>query len=349
VPHDADRAVAIAAAYEALPEVSDDPIVVRAYKALGDEVQRQWDFAEKEMGIRFRAWSQKGQPYANSSEMIADVADNKRLYFFTGGEPHPMLNTPDENGLTLNDKLRAIHDLFGHAAEDFQFGARGEENAWLKHSQMFSPEAQRALTTETRGQNSWVNFGPQNFNEDGSPKNIAPADRPFADQKVALLPEEFSEWQSLLNPPVESANAPAMTTKEVTDAAWKHAADIGDKLMKAAGLREVSPGYTPGGIFSSGGLSPFVRNQIETMRAKDRATEGEARRVTEKYRNWKAGLEKKGIPLPTEEQEAIALGNLQNPLTDAQIPLITQAGVAAALSARKDYLLDTLTDAQKKK
>ena len=47
------------------------------------------------------------------------------------------------------------------------------------------------MTTETRGQNSWVNFGSQNYDEQGKPKNIPPAQRPFAVQKVALLPEVF--------------------------------------------------------------------------------------------------------------------------------------------------------------
>jgi hypothetical protein len=67
---------------------------------------------------------------------------------------------------------------------------------------MFSPVAQKALTTETRGQNSWVNFGPQNFNEDGSKKNIPAADRPFAQQKVALLPEQYMDWKGALGPEV---------------------------------------------------------------------------------------------------------------------------------------------------
>lgn len=34
----------------------------------------------------------------------------------------------------MNDKFRAIHDLFGHAGEGYGFGPRGEENTWIKHS-----------------------------------------------------------------------------------------------------------------------------------------------------------------------------------------------------------------------
>ena len=56
---------------------------------------------------------------------------------------------------------------------------------------MFSPEARKAMTTETRGQNSWVNFGRHNYDAAGNYKNIPAAKRPYAQQKVALLPEEF--------------------------------------------------------------------------------------------------------------------------------------------------------------
>jgi hypothetical protein len=204
-PIDEPRAREIAAVYESLPVFDEGQETQEAYAKLAEEIQQQWDYAINKMGVTFEPWVSEGQPYANSREMVRDVRDNKHLWFFTGGELHPLLNEPDQNGLSINDKLRAIHDLFGHAAEDFQFGARGEENAWIKHSQMFSPVAQKALTTETRGQNSWVNFGPQNFNEDGSKKNIPAADRPFAQQKVALLPEQYMDWKSALEAEVLSS------------------------------------------------------------------------------------------------------------------------------------------------
>lgn len=195
--HQPDFARKVAAEYDKLPKLDNSPETISAYTALANEVQQQWDYAVNELGIRFEPWTKDGQPYKNSREMVADVRDNKHLYFFTGGEEHPLLNKKDQHGLTMNDKLRAVHDLFGHAAEDFQFGPRGEDNAWLKHSTMFTPEAQRALTTETRGQNSWVNFGEHNFDEAGGYRNIPPAERPFAEQKVGLLPQWVSDWQSV--------------------------------------------------------------------------------------------------------------------------------------------------------
>lgn len=190
---DEPRARSIAKAFEDLPVNDlDNPDVREAYEALGREIQAQWDHIIAS-GMTFEPWTKEGQPYQNSQEMIDDVRNNKHMYFFTGGEPHPsVLGEKDpKTGLSLNDKFRAVHDYFGHAAGGYGFGARGEENAWLSHSQMLSPKARRALTTETRGQNSWVNFGIQNYNPDGTYKNIPAVDRPFSEQKAALLPDMY--------------------------------------------------------------------------------------------------------------------------------------------------------------
>lgn len=100
---------------------------------------------------------------------------------------HPLLSyTPDLiNGkpTQTNDIFRIVHDYFGHAKEGFGFGPKGEENAWHHHMQMFSPEAQKAMTSETRGQNSWVNFGPH-----GEANRMNPANTVYADQKAGVIP-----------------------------------------------------------------------------------------------------------------------------------------------------------------
>lgn len=179
----------IASLYDKLPGYDASDVTRQAYTDLAEEVHNQWDHALRS-GYSFEPWDREGQPYATSKEMQKDVAINRHLYFFTGGEPHPYLSQVTSSGFSYNDMLRAIHDLFGHAAEGYQFGARGEENAWLHHSQMFTYMAQRALTTETRGQNSWFNYGPYS--------NLPRPERPFATQKVALLPEYVSTWDYLL-------------------------------------------------------------------------------------------------------------------------------------------------------
>jgi hypothetical protein len=122
----------------------------------------------RKLGVKVEFVSK--DPYKTSKEMFADVS-KKTLKVLstktTGG--HPVFT--DEQ----NDRFRAVHDFFGHAATGRGFGQDGEEAAWVHHSQMFTPKARLALTTETRGQNSWYN----------TRKNG------FAKQKVALLPDEF--------------------------------------------------------------------------------------------------------------------------------------------------------------
>ena len=59
-----------------------------------------------------------------------------------------------------NDLFRVVHDYFGHLKHGYGFRAAGEDNAWRAHAAMYSPEARPAMTSETRGQNSWVNYGP---------------------------------------------------------------------------------------------------------------------------------------------------------------------------------------------
>jgi hypothetical protein len=159
--HNPELAKRIADAYDKMPHSPNDPAVEKSYDSLKKDIDDQWDYAKDKMGIKFEPWKKDGQPYANSKEMVADVKNNKHLYFFQGGElpeDHPLTEQAGE-GLSYNDKLRAVHDLFGHAAHEYQFGPKGEENAWNVHRQMFSPASIPAVTTETRGQNSWVNYG----------------------------------------------------------------------------------------------------------------------------------------------------------------------------------------------
>jgi ribosomal protein L7Ae-like RNA K-turn-binding protein len=84
-----------------------------------------------------------------------------------------------------NDIFRAVHDAFGHGLEGAGFRARGEENAWQAHVRLFYGPAVGAMTSETRGQNSWLNFGPY-----GDKNRTAKVeDTVFADQKTGLMPE----------------------------------------------------------------------------------------------------------------------------------------------------------------
>ena len=195
-----ERATEIADAYEAMEHKPNDPAVKAAYNALKRDIDQQWKHGTEKLGIHFEPWKQPGQPYENSAQMMEDVRKNHHLYFFQGGElpsDHPMAEVNPETGLSWNDELRAVHDIYGHAVGGFQFGPRGEENAWIAHAQMFSPDAIPALTSETKGQNSWVNFGPQMRNAQGEvirpgePGYLEPNQRSYALNKAGLLPSKF--------------------------------------------------------------------------------------------------------------------------------------------------------------
>jgi len=162
------RAARIADAYDELPTVQEEAFP--AYEALATEVEAQFEYMTKTMGIKVEFVD--ADPYKTSREMFADASKGTLKVLRTASTgSHPFF-TDDQN-----DKFRAVHDFFGHAATGRGFGQDGEESAWVHHSQMFTETARGALTTETRGQNSWYNTRGQGF----------------AEQKVALLPKEFWE------------------------------------------------------------------------------------------------------------------------------------------------------------
>lgn len=201
---DPARAKKISVAYEAMKHDPTNPEVAKSYAALKTETKAQWDAATK-AGYKIEPWMEKGEPYKNSAAMRDDVANNKHLWFFPTESGFGTKEMPDNpllesagvtvNGekLVYNDLFRGVHDLFGHAKDGVGFGPRGEENVWASHSSMFSDAALPAMTSETRGQNSWVNFGPNaKHNREHKDQTI------FAEQKTGLLPKEFYERPKLV-------------------------------------------------------------------------------------------------------------------------------------------------------
>jgi len=210
LPLPEDEGREIADVYDQLPHAPNDPAVRESYRAMADETKEQYLFLQ-EKGVEFRP--AVDDPYATSADMIADVRDNNRLEFFLTDmddfpADHPLgektgifmeLADGTQQEMVYNDLFRAVHDYFGHASEGFQFGPRGEHNAWGLHSAMYSPKARGAMSFETRGQNSWVNFGQQLRRADGTlPQRgeadfVPPGERRFPDQKANILPERFTD------------------------------------------------------------------------------------------------------------------------------------------------------------
>lgn len=196
-----ERAKQIAQEFDKMADAPNDPKVKAAYRALIDETLAQYQAIKKTgLKIDFIDFAKQGDPYAASPRLAEkDVKENNHLWVFptTGGfgsnadfdaSKNPLLEPTKEviNGhqLCANDVFRIVHDYFGHIKEGNGFRAEGEENAWRCHSAMYSPLAREAMTSETRGQNSWVNYGPHGDKN----RTASAADTIYADQKVGLLP-----------------------------------------------------------------------------------------------------------------------------------------------------------------
>lgn len=201
MPVDPDRARRIAQAFEEAKHEPDATFTKEAYAAMIEETVAQYQFV-KATGLDIE-FIEGDDPYTGGPrDAILDVQENNHLWVyptdagFGSGEEiadSPLLAKTEEyigdRQLLANDIFRIVHDYFGHIKEGHGFRAVGEENAWQSHAAMYSPLARRALTTETRGQNSWLNYGPHGDTN----RTANTEDTIFADQKVALLPAWASE------------------------------------------------------------------------------------------------------------------------------------------------------------
>jgi hypothetical protein len=268
---DKEFAKRIANAYEAMQNNPNDPEVRAAYKALARETMEQYKEFNK---AGFIIEINNKEPYNNSQEMIDDLRENRRIKIFStesgfGDTPitdkqrkeNPLLRDSgkkDANGkpLLINDIFRAIHDFYGHAELGNGFGAIGEENAWNVHARMYSPLARRAMTTETRGQNSWVNFSGINdeaFKKIDRARELRRQGKKaeaqeivsqiyemmsFAEQKVGLLPREFSELS------LEEGTATAgQKSKQAPRDVKKETEGLTEKEIAKQGVEEIVSAY----------------------------------------------------------------------------------------------------------
>lgn len=203
---DKERAARIAQEFEDMKHDPKDPEVRAAYEAMAKETIAQWD-AIKKTGLKVE-WLKPDanghiqDPYAdNPRRGVMDVALHNHWWGFptdagfgsgdketeAAMKDHPLLRetgeTIDGRKVVVNDIFRIVHDMMGHVKEGNGFRAEGEENAWRSHAAMYSEKARPAMTSETRGQNSWVNYGPHGeFN-----RHANAAETIYSPQKVGLM------------------------------------------------------------------------------------------------------------------------------------------------------------------
>ena len=188
----------IADNYDAMPDDdSGNPAVKRAYTELQRESISQFDA----LPVKVEVFEGEGEPYANSAAMRDDVMNNNHLYILKTDESdfssnHPLIKQSgrvDMNGtfLLYNDVLRAVHDYYAHTMSPLSLGKFGGKAAYVNHARMMaSPWARWALATETLGNNAWFNFHRLGIDPAKRADSLPIEERPFAPQKIGLLPIE---------------------------------------------------------------------------------------------------------------------------------------------------------------
>jgi hypothetical protein len=160
------RGFAVGQAYKAAESQPEAPGIRDSYESMRQEVNRQHEFMTRPteqggMGLRHEVVAH--DPYGGignqgdvgtAREMAADIGRGRIQTMSTATTGGHAYFSDEEN-----DKFRAVHDVFGHAATGRGVSRNGEEAAYLSHRQMFPKQAQAALASETRGQNSYLNYG----------------------------------------------------------------------------------------------------------------------------------------------------------------------------------------------
>ena len=248
---DTDRASRIAKEFDSMEHDPKNPETLESYRAMMKETMDQWE-AIKKTGLKVRFLKPgMDDPYAATPRLaIMDVHENNHLWVFptdfgfgVGDEfdpsDNPLLEKPGEiidgKEVCYNDIFRIVHDYFGHIKEGVGFRADGEENAWRSHSAMYSDLARKAMTTETRGQNSWVNFGPSAEHN----KTASGASTIYADQKIGLFPDWAVEEGRGDEPQTEKMSSILSWEKYTTpggDRGWKN------KTTGEVRVQRVNPG-----------------------------------------------------------------------------------------------------------
>ena len=196
MPADPQFGARVAREYELMPHDPTNRRVQQSYGALADEIAGQYE-AMLRAGIKpeFNQNPYPQSPYLGLMDMLEtgrlqvyptragfgmDDAFDSSQNLLLAESPFKISGQP----ATFNDLFRAVHDFQGHAKVGAGFRGAGEEMAYLSHAGTMSPDALKALASETRGQNSWLNYGP--FGDANRTAGID--DTVFAEQKSGLLP-----------------------------------------------------------------------------------------------------------------------------------------------------------------
>jgi len=212
---ESDYGLFIANGYDELKHDPKRPEVKRAYDRFIEETVEQAIQLQKS-GMIFDVSGSlhyctshgipcgKGGNYETANEMHDDIQKNKHIFYrksdndYKGFQDHPlfrMTNIKNYDGekMRANDVFRVVHDINGHnKAMRSEFTPKGEQEAYLEHKKLYSPEATRALFTETQGQGSWVNFNKKTGERNRHFQDIGEIERlKFPPQKADIFPDRI--------------------------------------------------------------------------------------------------------------------------------------------------------------
>jgi hypothetical protein len=129
--------------------------VRRSYDALGRETMRLFEIVHRGrssggLGVRVSLVRDDGDPYRDAAELCAELRahGSMRLTTIATEAPHPLLGGR-EGGVV--DRLRVVHDVFGHAALGLGFDLQSEFATWLQCRALFSRDALGAAFCELVG------------------------------------------------------------------------------------------------------------------------------------------------------------------------------------------------------
>jgi len=131
------------------PPTASPAAVRHSYAALEREAAELYDHICG-LGVRVRYVHTEDEPYASGAELCAELRAHGTMTLRTIAceAPHPLLDS-SEGGVV--DQLRAVHDVFGHAALGLGFDLQSEYGTWLQCKSLFSQAARPAAFTELVG------------------------------------------------------------------------------------------------------------------------------------------------------------------------------------------------------
>jgi len=333
---DVPRAERIAKAYADMKHDPRNPDVLKAYDKMIEETLAQYQAAlDTGLTVDFIDYARDGDPYEDTGPrgaMIDAVMNNHMHVFSTrDGFGTDAAFDPSDNPLLretpfkisgrvalANDIFRVVHDFFGHVKDGNGFRARGEEHAWRSHAAMYSPLARRAMTSETRGQNSWLNYGPHGEKN----RTAKTADTVFADQKSGLMPEWVSTDGALDGSfsrnaePADRYAAENRRFREKNKPLWKRAVD------------QLSRAFAPGGLLPKEVFAEHL--QAESSKgAEDLQTEFAVADLNRAVKTWKGVTFDKLSDVDRAKLQTGLAGNL-----DASLP----PNVKTALLAMRAHI-----------